>query len=385
MDEIRVKVFSWGPNRPLTMQWVDPISGQRKTATTGTYDEREAERIAGEKEKQLRAGVVVPSKITWKAFRQRYREDKLDAMGKTTRVAYEVSLNHVDRVLNPSHLHKMTTATITTFVARLRKQGMIDTTLARHLRGVRAALRWAHRHGYLAVVPNIDMPKGVDKMKGRAATGEEFDRMLADVVKVRPNDPAPWTRLLHGLWLSGLRISEAVAASWDEGSFQIDLHGRHPAWCIQGDGQKSKKAEVCPMTPDFATWLLDATPEALRTGKVFPLPDHRKGREGRYTGTREAMAVVSDIGEAAGVVVDVETGRTASAHDLRRSFGTRWARKVMPAILQKLMRHADIQTTMKFYVNLDADEMAAELWRDHAPQESFNKSINKGRKRKPAR
>ncbi|MFV0446024.1 MAG: hypothetical protein ACK5Q5_20805, partial [Planctomycetaceae bacterium] len=50
-----------------------------------------------------------------------------------------------------------------------------------------------------------------------------------------------------------------------------------------------------------------------------------------------------------------------------RSFGTRWSRKVMPATLQRLMRHADIKTTMAFYVQQEADEIAAGLWREHQP------------------
>ena len=52
----------------------------------------------------------------------------------------------------------------------------------------------------------------------------------------------------------------------------------------------------------------------------------------------------------------------ASAHDLRRSFGTRWARQLMPAQLMVLMRHEDINTTMKYYVDLPASELAEELW-----------------------
>lgn len=60
-------------------------------------------------------------------------------------------------------------------------------------------------------------------------------------------------------------------------------------------------------------------------------------------------------------------GKRASAHDLRRTFGTRWARKVMPAVLQRLMRHANIGTTMQYYVDLAVDEMADDLWKQHAP------------------
>lgn len=35
----------------------------------------------------------------------------------------------------------------------------------------------------------------------------------------------------------------------------------------------------------------------------------------------------------------------------------------MPAVLQKLMRHSAIQTSMGYYVDLDADDLAADLWR----------------------
>ncbi len=58
----------------------------------------------------------------------------------------------------------------------------------------------------------------------------------------------------------------------------------------------------------------------------------------------------------------------AGAHDLRRAFCSHWARKVMPAILQKLVRHAHISTTMSFYVCLTADEIGADLWADYWKQ-----------------
>jgi integrase len=75
-----------------------------------------------------------------------------------------------------------------------------------------------------------------------------------------------------------------------------------------------------------------------------------------------------------GVIVAQRTGKDddgnrvtlnkyASTHDLRRSFGTRWSRRVMPAVLKDVMRHSDISTTMKYYVRGNAQVTAAELWR----------------------
>ncbi len=72
---------------------------------------------------------------------------------------------------------------------------------------------------------------------------------------------------------------------------------------------------------------------------------------------------IADIGEVAGVVVDAnastgEPTKFASVHDLRQAFGYRWAKRVIPAVLQKLMRHAPIQTTMQFFVDLEAEDVA---------------------------
>ena len=77
--------------------------------------------------------------------------------------------------------------------------------------------------------------------------------------------------------------------------------------------------------------------------------------------------LVTKIGDRAGIVVNAVEGKTANAHDLRRTFASRWARRVAPAVFQKLMRHASIQTTMGYYVDLDIDEMADELWASHKP------------------
>ena len=66
----------------------------------------------------------------------------------------------------------------------------------------------------------------------------------------------------------------------------------------------------------------------------------------------------------------------ASAHDLRRSFRTRRARRVMPAVLQKLMRHASIDTTKKYSVDLDVDDVVDQLWKAHGKASNGNSFRN---------
>jgi integrase len=74
--------------------------------------------------------------------------------------------------------------------------------------------------------------------------------------------------------------------------------------------------------------------------------------------------IISRFGEAAKVKVDEKGAKVkfASAHDLRRAFGARWSTRVMPAVLQQLMRHESIDTTMKYYVGQNAEAMADAVW-----------------------
>jgi len=374
-DEIVVKVNSYGNDRPLSLVFVDPISGKKKAKSAGTRDWREAERLAGELEKELRAGrSASPSKVTWQEFRTRYTAEHLASLKPKSRENARHALDAVERHLDPDRLCKINAGALSTFQAKIRATGVKETTIACILRTVRAALGWAVSVGMMPAVPKMTMPKGAKgrRMKGGALVGEQFDRMLAAVPKVRPNDSAEWVRYLTGLWLSGLRLAESVALSWDaDALFAVDLTGRHPRLRIKGEAQKSGQDQLLPLTPDFGEFLL-ATPEDQRHGRVFRL--NQDG--GNIPLTRQSIGtLVVEIGEKAGVVVNAVDHKMASAHDLRRTFATRWAKRVAPAILQKLMRHASINTTMGFYVDLDVEEMADELWANHGPVDSNTAGI----------
>ena len=56
---------------------------------------------------------------------------------------------------------------------------------------------------------------------------------------------------------------------------------------------------------------------------------------------------ISELGQLAGVVVkrDDDTNKSvfASAHDLRRTFGLKWAKRVKSIELKQLMRHRSIK------------------------------------------
>ena len=225
--------------------------------------------------------------------------------------------------------------------------------------------------GIIDSVPKIRLPKSQRKMKGRPFVGEELDRFISAVEESRPErEWDDWKWSLDALWLSGLRISEAYKITWDASDFYIDTSGRHPCYMILGD-QKNKKHEKLPIVPDFAEMLL-AVPRKRRRGFVFRLPG--KTKTGRVSFS-QVKRIIAKLGEKAGV--KTEGSKTATAHDFRRSFGSRWALKVMPQILQKLMRHEDIKTTMTFYAHLDSDLILKSILGDQKGDQNDSNQVPK--------
>jgi integrase len=315
-----------------------------------------------------------PAKMDWRAFRERYDVDVLDAMKSTTATNYSASLNVYERAMKPRRLAEVTTTSITSFVTSLRRQSLSPATIARHLRQMKVALRWAHRQGLLITLPEFDRIKQSKGSRGRAVSGEEFDRMLAAVPKVVGEAAADsWTFYLKGLDASGLRLTESLVLRWDDApdAIMVDYSGRHPMLRIDASAEKANTHRLLPMAPEFAR-LLDMVPAENRRGRVFQPLDKSALP---YSPTRDSVGpIISAIGEKAGVIVGQRTklnadgepdtvSKFASAHDLRRSFGFRWSRRVMPPVLKELMRHTDISTTMRFYVGVNAQATADELWR----------------------
>lgn len=396
MNDIKVHVVDF--KRPvLYMRFRDPLTGKQVTRSTGTGNRKAAEKLAAKWEAELQEGrYKAPSKVTWAEFRQRYEDEVLPGLADKTGVKVACVFKAIETILAPARLTDITAARLSYFASELRKRGRSESTIAGNLAHLKSALNWAHRVGLLTTMPAVPKPQRAKQstvMKGRPITLEEFERMLgkvADGLRLsgknrRKRDPskkprrkqAPqtpreispaviesWRHYLRGLWLSGLRLAESLELYWDrDDRLCIDLSGRFPMLRIPAELEKGHKDRLLPIAPEFAEFL-QATPEEERTGRVFrPLANRS---DAGLPGPDRVMKVIAAIGRAAGVKVHTHptSGKVkhATAHDLRRSFGERWAQRVMPPVLQQLMRHESIDTTMRFYVGRNAETTSAVLW-----------------------
>ena len=367
-NEIKVHVIDYG-RRNLYMRYVDPVTGMQSTRSTGVHKRKEAERIAHKWEADLQEGrYKAPSKVGWHEFRIRYEDEVLPGLAEKTAGKVSAMFNAIERILNPQKLAAVTADRISYLQSQLREAGRSESTIKGHMAHLQASLNWAHGIGLLNEVPRIDMPKRAKrskKMKGRPATTEEFERMLDKTPSVVGEKAAEsWRHYLRGLWWSGLRLEESLELYWDrDDKLCVDLTGKYPMLHIPAELEKGHQDRLHPIAPEFAEFLL-ATPEADRIGRVFD--PKAKRVKGPSLLPHRVGELVSDIGKAANVKVntDPRTGKVkfASAHDLRRSFGERWASRLMPQVLMELMRHESIETTLKYYVGRNAETTAAALY-----------------------
>ena len=378
MSELKVYPIRFGQRGTYHLQWKCPLSGKKKTRATkikitGRQKEQtEATKAASALEEKLRGNYTANSKsITWDAFRTRYELEVGSGKAENTLTKVVSVFNQIEGILAPQKILDLTEERIGYLTSQLRTAKKAEASIKSTLAHLKAALRWAKRMKMLAIVPEIDMPSRLaEKSKGRPITGEEFDRLLAAVPKVilRAADLPSWERLLRGLWLSGLRLGEALALSWDDEQVMcVDMTGKRPMLHIPAGCDKSGKARLLALTPDFAELLL-AAPQAERCGLVFKLPS--RGVNGKLLTADRVKHLICTIGKKAGIKVAQNGDRVkfASAHDLRRSFGERWSGRLLPQVLMEVMRHADIKTTLTYYVGKNAERTADAVYDAFAKQ-----------------
>lgn len=352
-------------------QWTDPVTRKKKTKSTNTTKRREAERFLGSLQSDLNAGrhSQSPSNITWQSITDRYENEVLASRAQSTLRKFVAAKNAFRTLIDPHFASVITSSLLSQFQDKMRRKKKAEATIKSTLSALRSCFNWAKRMNLMETVPYIEMPKRTAKMKGRPITGEEFDRMIAALPNCHlGNFVDSWESLLRGLWWSGLRLSEALNLHWTTGGITVNLAAGRPRLKIEENADKSTKARLLPLAPEFAELLL-AVPEGKRRGSVWnPIVPGQLATMRLDTCSK----VIAKIGKKANIIVAETNGKKkyASAHDLRRAFGTRWAKKMKPNQLKDLMRHETIQTTMTFYV----EEPVAEI--ELAMGESANTFAN---------
>jgi integrase len=352
MSEKRVVVWvqHMGDRDTLMLQWHDPETGKRKSRSAGTCNPIGAEKKRADLEYELNHGLYQEaSRMSWERFRELFEAEYVAGLRPDTRRLHAYTLDLFEELCRPGRLQSINERTLSAFVSGMRKrktargrEGMAPSTMEVSVEFLHTALAWAVEQKMLPHVPQFPAVRA-PKKDPQPVAPEAFERLLA-----KAPDAAMRAYLLCG-WLGGLRLEEAFRLEWEPAAEApyLDLAGDRvvfPAELVKG-----ARDQWVPLDPELRAALL-ALP---RDGKrVFRFVKERKGAGGPLSLSALCNRVIL-LAKLAGVRLTMKS--------LRRGFACRYAARVPAQVLQKLMRHASIKTTLDYYANVDDAAMAAVL------------------------
>jgi integrase len=240
------------------------------------------------------------------------------------------------RQLKPEHLRAV--------MRKVLDAGRSPRTANQHRMIAIGFATWLLEQHYLDEHPFKRVPKAseeVDRRRvRRAATPEELQRLLATAPRRRAD-------VYLALVYTGLRRGELRQMTWADVDFEAATIE------VRAEVSKSAKAAVLPLHPRLAEMLRARKPKrAADTARWFSSLPNTK-------------TFYRDL-EAAGVLKLDAAGRILDVHALRGTLATQLARQGVPMpTVQRLLRHAHIETTAKYYTHLDLEDLRQGL--NHLP------------------
>lgn len=326
-DRIHVYLIEPTDSPFFYAQWRLPGSNRRKTISLKTKDEAEAEQKRSELEYEVNRGIfAAPSRLTFEAFIEQYATDRLSDLAPASAPRVRSILGTFAAVSKPASLGAVNERMIREYVGHLRKLGRMASTIKSHLTRIHAAFAWAVRQKLLPAVPHFEEIKLPRHSHICFVSPEEYPVLLAAM-------PTPqWRFLVQVAWYTGMRRAELMTLRWDRVPEGIWIDWKANRVQISAEACKADKDQWVPIHPDLAT-ILEANKQT--SGKVFHLNRNLCGLSRAFSGHCRAA------------------GLSFKLHDLRRSFGMRYAPLVPAQVLQRLMRHSNIQTTLRYYIDLE--------------------------------
>jgi integrase len=346
---IVVWVQNCGDRPYLDLRWHDPLTGKCKRRSARTCNPLDAEAKRADLEYELNHGFYQEaSQLSWEAFRELFEREYLAGKRPGTQKKCREVYNLFEELCQPTRLASVNERTLSNFLALLRvrkvrgRTGLAPCTTKVYLQFLHTALKWATRQKLVPECPAFPVVK-VPRRTPQPVPVEAFERLLEKA----PGDH--WRALLWLGWLAGLRVGESYALEWEENHQAPYLDFRRNRIILPAGFVKADADQWVPLDPTLRS-VLEALP---RTGKkVLDL----RARNGRPYALSSVSDYVIRLAKKAGVKL--------TSHSLRKGFGCRYAGKVPAQVLQKLMRHSSIATTMEYYANIDDAVEAAVLGED---------------------
>ena len=274
---------------------------------------------------------------------RRLAANTVEAYGSDLAAFFGFLTQHLGKEPSPKSLAKLGARDVRAYLARRRRDGLADASIARNLSAIKTLMRWLDRaHGLAnAEIGYLDGPKRPHRLPrpvSAPAAREMIETVEADATE-------PWigardAAVLCLLYGAGLRISEALSLTGKDIPAPELLR-------IVGKGNKVRLVPLIDPVREAIDAYAAICPYALtKSGPLF------RGAKGGALNPRIVQGVVQRLRAGLGLP------DTATPHALRHAFATHLlAAGADLRSIQTLLGHASLSTT-QVYTGVDEVRLA---------------------------
>lgn len=354
---------AWPDKRACS--WVVRWFGEDRRRYSQSFPtRREAERFAESKQKEVRDGRSDrPSEIDVAQFIKEHMRLSNGTVRPTT-LAVHVSTWKLlsGQVGWTEPISRISSKDIESFRAR-RLGGVSPSTVNKEIAALKRMFNLAIERRYL--LPGSNPCIGIKRIKvagikPRFVSPEQFRRVYEESTELC------FRAMLLVLYTTALRKHEASNVTWDDldldsGTLTVGRHQR--AGYVQPWSPKGHELRRVPLPQEAADVLMRLK---LLSPPLCPYVFMDAARWTQFKTAVDAGTWVSGRDLINNQLRRFQTAcRRAGVpefklHDLRRTAITNWAKAGVPIhVAQQLAGHADLQTTQKFYLSVQDDDLAA--------------------------
>jgi integrase len=328
-----------------SIQWIDPRTGRRKTEAVGS-DRAYANHKAAERRRELMDGQYRGiQSITYDDFVTEHLEQVSGQLAKGTCTEHELTLRQFRDVCNPKNLSNIDYSMLVRFRKARVDSGVSPATINKGLRTLQSIFERGIKGNYLKVNPFTGNRKAlwVREPEPVIKTLEQKDfHALLDACH-----NAKWRAFCSIGFYAGLRQGEIRNLEWSDIDFErAEIYVRNK----EDHNTKSGKNRSVPMSDHIRSVLIVLRPGVFQGSYVFR---NMQGPRTNNNVNRDFSVIAVRAG-----LVDKHGKALFTPHDLRRSCATGLLNNgVPPKTVQKILGHANLSTTMRYYANVKSKDL----------------------------